>query len=297
MSSSSSAVSFHDVTINRGKNQIVGQASFDVERGCVHALIGHNGAGKTTLMRALGGYIKPSSGEITAQGTTEVLFVGGKYPGDVTVGEIVSYRQRILRAEDPKKILAYTGVAGFLDKRGNTLSTGMAQRLSIALALLARREILVLDEPTSGLDPQGVDSLSDIIEGINKLGTTVIVCSHDLARLESLCDGVTCMQLGKITFSGPVGEASALVRPPGHIIRTDDDRAVLADLHKHELPVKGIARGIHVDSGVDVVGLLGYISRTVRVKEVTVDSGLFDRIHEKYAAFPDEAPGTRSNND
>lgn len=280
------ALNFDRVTVRRRGRTIVHDVSFGIASGSIHALLGHNGAGKTTLLRAVAGYVPVAFGDITLKQTPEVLFVGTRFPGDVSVGQIVHYRRRILNCEYPKRILDMTGVAQFLEKRGNQLSTGMAQRLGIALALMAGVEIVVMDEPTSGLDPQGVEQLVSIIEQLQSEGTTILVCSHDLARLEPICDSVTCLQMGRVTFSGSVHEAAQLVQAAGHIIRTSDDSWAQEQLSRTGVAAKILPRGLYVDSTSNIADVISALKSQLHINEVTVAPGLFDRIYSVFAASP-----------
>ncbi|XBH21933.1 ABC transporter ATP-binding protein [Jonesiaceae bacterium BS-20] len=285
------ALDFEDVTIRRGRRALVSSVSFSVLPGTVHALLGHNGAGKTTLMRALAGLIDLHSGAIRSSHQTEVLFVGDRYPADVSVEEIIEYRSRVLGNVDPTTAVQATGVSDFLRSKGSTLSTGMAQRLSITLALMTGTQILVLDEPTAGLDPQGVQQLRQIITGLRNEGRTILVCSHDLAELEIICESVTCLRGGELSASGKVSEVSENLPKAGHILRTQDDQLAYHRLIEMGLSAEKVARGIRIDMDIPIARAIEVLSSEVEVSEVSVDRGLFSRIYDRYGAAPE--PNTR----
>lgn len=291
MTSRPLALEFEDVTILRSRRTLVNSVSFSVLPGTVHALLGHNGAGKTTLMRALAGLINLRSGAIRSSHQTAVLFVGDRYPSDTSVEEIIEYRSRVLGNVDPTTAVQATGVGEFLRTKGSALSTGMAQRLSITLALLTGTQILVLDEPTAGLDPQGVQQLRQIITGLRNEGKTILVCSHDLAELELICESVTCLRGGKLSASGQVSEVSKNLPKAGHILRTQDDQLAYRRLIESGLSTETVARGVRINVDVPIARAIEVLSSEVEVFEVSVDRGLFSRIYDRYGAAPE--PNTR----
>lgn len=290
-----SALTFESVSVERGGRRLVADVSFDVRRQTVHALLGHNGAGKTTLLRAVAGLVPTTSGRVRTSGTPSVLFVGGRYPADLTVAQIVQHRSLLLASPDPAPVLSVTGVDEFLTARGSALSTGMAQRLSLALAMLTGAEVLVLDEPTSGLDPQGVERLRGIVLELRAAGCTVLVCSHDLAELELVCDYVTCLRQGRVTASGDVASVAAGLPRARQVLRTSDDTLAAQTLARHGVQVDRTARGLLVGTDADLGSALSALAAHVKVIEVTVDRSLFARVYDRHAAEPDQRtpPATR----
>lgn len=260
MTTPGSALTFDSVRVERGGRRLVDDVSFSVREETVHALLGHNGAGKTTLLRAVAGLVPTRSGTITSTSPASVLFVGGRYPSDLTVEQIVEHRSRLLGGVETKTTLSSTGVDDFLTTRGSALSTGMSQRLSIALALLAGAQILVLDEPTSGLDPQGVEQLRSIVLRLRSAGCTILVCSHDLAELELVCDDVTCLRQGRLTSTGSVAEVARDLPSAQQIIRTTDDGLAAETLAEHDIAVDRTARGLRLDSGTSLKEVLDALS-------------------------------------
>lgn len=168
----------------------------------------------------------------------------------------------------------------------SSLSTGMRQRVAIATALLADTATLVLDEPTSGLDPQGVDVLLGLIDALRAEGRTVLVCSHDLAQLETICDGVTCLRDGSVVSDGPVRQVARDVAAPGHLLRTSDDAHAADVLAAAGVGVRLTPRGIAIPSGTDLTTAILSLAHQVSVLEATVDRSLFARIYQRDASAP-----------
>ncbi|GEL46557.1 ABC transporter ATP-binding protein [Cellulomonas hominis] len=289
------AVEFAEVTVRRAGRDLVRDISFAVPTGSVHAVLGHNGAGKTTLMRALAGQVPARRGVIRSVGTPTVLFVSSAMPVELRVSQILEYRRRQERAPAGAvdRAVDRCGVGSFLERRFGHLSTGMAQRVAIAAALVADSPIIVLDEPTTGLDPHGVEALMHLLTDLRGEGRTVLICSHDLARLELVCDGVTCLRDGRVTVDGPVPRAAAGLDLPGHVLRTSDDHLAVEVLAQAGLPVARTARGVHVRAGEPLSGIVAALRGHVQIEESTVDASLFERIYRRYATASRAATGRR----
>lgn len=280
------ALAFDDVSIERRRHRLVRGVSFDVQRGSVHALLGHNGAGKTTLMRGLAGLVPLRTGRIFSAEVPVVLFGGGRYPADLTVRSIIEHRARMLGGVDSSRVPADLGVDEFLETRGAALSTGMSQRLAIALALMSGSRLFVLDEPTAGLDPQGVEQLRGVIQALSRMGSTVVVCSHDLAELELVCGFVTCLRRGRVTAHGTVAHVSDDLPRAGHFLRTSDDGRTVDLLRACAIASEAGARGAHIGADISLTAALAAVSTHVDVYEITVDTGLFTRIYDAHASAP-----------
>lgn len=288
-----SALVFDSVTIARRRRTLLQEVSFTVRRGSVHALIGHNGAGKTTLLRGLAGLVPLAGGAIRAGARAEVLLVGNRYPTDVTVRTIVDHHRRLRGSTGAVEAVDAVGVGEFLDRTGGALSTGMAQRLSIALALMSGAEILALDEPTTGLDPQGVTRLRELIGHMRDRGATVVMCSHDLAELELVCDEATFLRHGRLTASGSINEVARDVTATGHILRTTDDVRAAAMLAAHGIEVHPTARGLLVGQRADLETVIEHLRGQVRLHEVSVERGLFARLYDSYGSAINIQTSTR----
>jgi ABC-2 type transport system ATP-binding protein len=197
-----------------------------VQAGSVHGLLGPNGAGKSTLLRALLGLVRLDGGTLEVAGTVGgFVEAPGAYP-------YLSGRQNLeLLAGlddvpgDVEDILRRVDLADRAHTRVSGWSLGMRQRLGIAAGLLRRPDLLVLDEPANGLDPLGALALRDLVRELAEEGLTVLLCSHDLAEVDALCQDVTVVVGGRVAWTGATGELRA--RPGPYLLRTsDDDRAM-----------------------------------------------------------------------
>jgi ABC-2 type transport system ATP-binding protein len=149
---------------------------------------------------------------------------------------------RMLAVEPSRidELVARVGLAGKDSKLVRRYSLGMRQRLGIAIALLARPELLILDEPTNGLDPAGIRDIRRLIGDLAATGTTIILASHLLAEIEQVCTEVAILKDGSVVASG----APATLMPAATLvvlIRTDDNQAALRALAG--APVEAVADG------------------------------------------------------
>ncbi len=190
-----------------------------VEEGHVVGLLGPNGAGKTTALRILLGLINADAGNVTIAGEPVTRrWVAGERVGAMVATPVFyphlsgADNLRVLaaawgwpRARADARITAALGLvdlAGASRRAAKGYSTGMRQRLGIALALLADPPILILDEPANGLDPAGIVEIRDLLVALAAGGRTILVSSHLLTEVERTCDQVTIVDRGRIVATG-----------------------------------------------------------------------------------------------
>ena len=203
---------------------VVDGISFSVARGEIFGLLGPNGAGKTTTILMLLGLSDISEGQARVVGydpVREPLSVKrrvGYLPDQVgfydnlTAADNMRYMARLIgltpdeREERIKSSLEHVGLTGVADKRVTTFSRGMRQRLGLAEILMKDAQIAILDEPTSGLDPLATVELLEIIRNLKKHNVSVLLSSHLLERVQSVCDRVALFSGGEIVLMGTVPE-------------------------------------------------------------------------------------------
>ena len=211
------------------KNKIVvDQVSFNLQKG-VTGLLGANGAGKTTLMRMMAGVLEPTRGNVMADGISASseeyrALLGylpqnfGYYP-DFSARKFLMYISA-LKGLDKKtairkteEMLFLVGLSEVADKKMQTSSGGMKQRVGIAQALINDPKILILDEPTAGLDPMERARFRDYIGEIGKT-SIVLFSTHIVSDLEQVADRVLMMRDGRLihdgTWSGSKGDLETL---------------------------------------------------------------------------------------
>jgi ABC-2 type transport system ATP-binding protein len=216
------AIAVSDLTVRYGALTAVDRLSFTIERGTVTAMLGPNGAGKTTTIETLEGYRRPTSGSTRVLGLDPlrdhrqlVARVGvmpqenGVYTGIRPHEVLALFASYYPDPLDPDELLERVGLA---DRRRTTwrrLSGGEKQRLSLALALVGRPELVFLDEPTSGIDPAGRTVVREVIGSLRDAGVTVLLTTHDLAETERLADHVVIIDHGRLLAAGPPAELRA----------------------------------------------------------------------------------------
>ncbi len=214
----------HDLKKSYGDRPALRGLSFSLKAGHILGFLGPNGAGKTTAIRILTTILLPDSGHFVVAGISSeyperirrkigVLPESLGFPKNITAIEYLTYFGQLYgrgATEAKVKGLALLEEVG-LDKRARWLigsySRGMRQRLGIARALVNDPMVVFLDEPTLGLDPRGQKELLEMIARIaRERNAGIILCSHDLPEVESVCDDVLILNLGKVVATGSVSE-------------------------------------------------------------------------------------------
>jgi ABC-2 type transport system ATP-binding protein len=240
----------------------VDRISFSVGQGEIFGLLGPNGAGKTTTILMLLGLTEISDGQARVLGHDPVrqpLLVKrnvGYMPDQVgfydelSAADNLRYTGRLLglaREEREKKIaaaLSQVGLQDVCEDRVRTFSRGMKQRLGLAEILMKEARIAILDEPTSGLDPQATLELLDMIRGLKRQGVTVLLSSHLLDRVQSVCDRVALFNQGRIALIGTVAELRRQVFGGGFYVEVEAEGNGITETLKN---VSGVGK-------VDTVG-------------------------------------------
>ena len=193
-----------------------------VNQGDLFGFIGSNGAGKTTTLRILATFLAPSSGQAFVLGhdvvrdADAVRHVIGYMPDffgvykDMEVTEYLDFFgacYKIPTAQREKTVADVLELVGLSEKKGaliGALSRGMQQRLGLARVLIHDPKLLLLDEPASGLDPRARIEMMAILQELQRMGKTIIISSHILSELETLCNRVAIIERGKLIYTGPV---------------------------------------------------------------------------------------------
>lgn len=200
------AVQVRNLRKSYGKNEALRGVDLDVGQGEVFALLGANGAGKTTALECIEGLRRYDGGSVSVRGRTGIQLQSASLPAHIRGKEAIRLFAKWNRTSPDRAMLAALGAEVLADKQYREMSTGQKRRLHLALALTGNPDILFLDEPTAGLDTEGRLSLHACIRALKGRGKTVLLSSHDMAEVESLCDGIAILLDGRIAFAGTVGE-------------------------------------------------------------------------------------------
>lgn len=227
--------------------------NLNIGEGQIFGFIGPNGAGKTTTIRILCGLLRPTSGEARVAGVDVArhprrarLLVGylpdgfGVYAG-MRVWEYLdffgaAYRiPRRLRRERIERALALAGAEAMRDYFVDSLSRGMLQRVGLAKTLVHDPAVLLLDEPTNGLDPRARIEIRELLRRLRAEKKTLIVSSHILPELATVCDRIGIIERGRLLTSGTVEEVLRRVRQERRL-----DLEVLGDVERAVAVLRGL---------------------------------------------------------
>ncbi len=221
MSPTTSVISVESLTFGyTSKIPILKQLNLNVPPKSIYGFLGANGAGKSTTIRSILGLLKPQSGDIRIFGK-EVR--PNRLEIFQKVGSLIESPSfyKHLSAYDNLKIsckylnLPFSRIDEVLElvnlsKHSNRISkeysTGMKQRLGLAMALLSDPDLLILDEPTNGLDPTGIIEFRNILTHLNELGKTIFLSSHLLSEIEKIASQVGIIKNGVMLFQGTIEE-------------------------------------------------------------------------------------------
>lgn len=195
-----------------GSKRAVDDITIRIAPGERLGILGPNGSGKTTLIQLILGFLKLTSGSIDIDGKPawpnrfsvrrrigSLIEIPLLYP-TLSARDNLLFFARFTRIDlsNVNRLLETVHLDPGEKKPFSTFSLGMKQRLGIALALMNDPELLIFDEPTNGLDPEGIVQVRGILKEINRLGKSVILCSHLLPEVEHICDSVAILQNGKV---------------------------------------------------------------------------------------------------
>ncbi|PDT81638.1 ABC transporter ATP-binding protein [Sinorhizobium sp. BJ1] len=244
-----------------GSAVAVAGLDFSVRAGEVVGLLGPNGAGKTTTILMLLGLTEPTEGSVHILGKDplhqplEVKREVGYLPDAVGFYDNMSGRENLaytarlagmsaeLARESIAAALNKVRLAEVADRHVGTYSRGMRQRLGLAELLMRKCSVAILDEPTSGLDPQSTQELLDLIRALSRDGMTILLSSHMLNVVQTVCDRIALFSSGRIGFLGTIEELADKIGGGAFIIDVEADGVDLSALGTSAEGVKSIVPG------------------------------------------------------
>lgn len=194
------------------KNTVLDDVSFSFENGRVYGLYGENGSGKTMLLRALGGLIVPTEGEVVSNG--KILHRDISFPENTGIViehmellpkfsaaenlRLLAKIRKLATEEDIRNTLLRVGLDPASKKKVKKFSLGMKQRLNIAQAIFEKQNVILLDEPTNALDAEGVERIYQIVREERERGALIVMATHHKEDLRQICDQVIRISSGRI---------------------------------------------------------------------------------------------------
>ncbi|WP_195215488.1 ABC transporter ATP-binding protein [Streptococcus oralis] len=224
-----SMLKVENLSVHYGMIQAVRDVSFEVNEGEVVSLIGANGAGKTTILRTLSGLVRPSAGKIQFLGKeiqklpAQKIVAGGLsqvpegrhvFPGltvmeNLEMGAFLKKNREKNQANLKKVFSRFPRLEERKNQDAATLSGGEQQMLAMGRALMSTPKLLLLDEPSMGLAPIFIQEIFDIIQDIQKQGTTVLLIEQNANKALAISDRGYVLETGKIVLSGTGKELAA----------------------------------------------------------------------------------------
>jgi len=251
-----------DVSKSFDTVRAVNQVSFEAQPGEILGLLGPNGAGKTTTIRMIMGIMQPDSGDISFSFATSdpksfrerVGYLPeerGLY-GEAKIHDLLVYFAELKgvdRAEARERAsywIERMDLEEWANKKVDKLSKGMQQKVQFVAAVLHRPDLVILDEPFSGLDPMHQDLIKDFISELRKEGMTVLLSSHQMNRVEELCDRIFLIHRGRRVLYGDLSDIKESFGDHVVHMRFEGDGELLATL-------PGVREFTHCDGRVDFI--------------------------------------------
>ena len=238
-----------DLTKSFEERPAVKGISFASKKGQIYGLLGPNGAGKTTTLRMIMNIITPDSGEILIDNeplSHDILDRVGYLPEDrglyleQSVFEVLKYLTALKRTPKTKahvdiiRLLDRLDLVEYADQKIRTLSRGNQQKVQIVAAIAHNPDLVILDEPFSGLDPINQNIIRELIVELRSNGKCVILSSHQMELVESLCDYISLINKGEIILEGPLDKIRQRESEGAIAIEAEGDLTFLSKIKEIE---------------------------------------------------------------
>ncbi len=299
------AIECTDLTKTYNRHTIaLNNLTLTIEHGTSFGLLGENGAGKSTLVRLLMGFIFPTSGRVRVLGEEQVARAHSRigYAHERPIFETrfsgrryLSYLGKLAglwgmaNSSRVQEVLEQVDLQDVVDRAISTYSKGMLQRLAIAQALLTDPELLILDEPTSGLDPRSQWEVRQIIAALRKQGKTVLLCSHYLAEVETLCDAVGILRRGELILSGTVADLLHSQDAVEIVLANDQSASeIVARLGLAEQVIEAQGNLLRIHGKTQAVVLAALVGAEVAIASLNPLSQTLEEVYVRTTRLADE---------
>ncbi|HET6595189.1 MAG TPA: ABC transporter ATP-binding protein [Anaerolineales bacterium] len=232
-----------DLTKTFGARKAVDAVNITAYEGEVFGFVGPNGAGKTTTLGMALGLVRPTDGEVCVLGQrvtpnrvqalrdVGALLGAPAFVPYLSAWENVELVARLSPGVNKKRIHEVIELVGLTEsarKKVSKFSTGMKQRVGLAMALVHRPRFIILDEPTNGLDPAGMREIRQLLRTLAENGTSVLLSSHLLNEVQQVCDRIAVLHRGRVVAQGRVDELLNRQKPAVRLTVHDAEAAVRA---------------------------------------------------------------------
>ncbi len=307
------------LTKRYGKTTAVNGLDLAVEKGEVFGLLGPNGSGKTTTILMLLGLTEANGGSVRVLGydpfrqPLQVKRRVGYLPDQVgfydnlSARENLAYTARLAGIESADsasrfaEALERVGLSAVADRRVGTYSHGMRQRLGLAELLVKQAEIAILDEPTNGLDPQATQELLELIGELRMEGMTIVLSSHLLSLVQSICDRVALFRKGRIGLVGRVEDLARDVLGGAYAVEVEaegiDLAAALAGVEGigAVTPVGAVTTRVDADRDVRPEIARRVVAAGGQLRNMAIRRASLDEVYVRYFEEADASQGEMAN--
>lgn len=250
--------------------------SMDVPQGCIYGLLGPNGAGKSSLIRIINMISEPDSGEVLLDGqkmtTNDITKIGylpeerGLYKKMKVCEEIV-YLARLkgmskrYAYEEMDKWLARFDLTEWRNRKVETLSKGMQQKVQFIATVIHRPQLLIFDEPFSGFDPVNAEQLKQEILALRDQGATILFSTHNMESVESVCERITLINHAKVVLEGKVTEIKQSHKKHLYNVAVEGDRPIDANDELFAInSTRGASAQIRLKDGTSVHDTIAWLN-------------------------------------
>lgn len=263
MNETSNILETRGISHTFGIKKVCQNIDIQVPDGSFFGFLGENGSGKTTIIRIILQHLIPNAGKVLFKGKpftpSDMLHIGSlvETPAFFPLLSIEENLQvmgkfRSVSQRDVEGLLDDVGLLEYRNKKVQTLSLGMKQRLAIARSFLGNPRLLILDEPTNGLDPTWRKQIRDMLLDRNQKGATIFMSSHILHEIEQCCNHVCVLHDTKIQFQGTIADLKKApqsyelqsedmsklkqsLHELGYIVKVEDSNVIKVDIHDNSI--------------------------------------------------------------
>jgi ABC-2 type transport system ATP-binding protein len=277
-------VEMQNITKTFGKHVAVNDLSLSVPQGSVYGFIGPNGSGKTTILRMIMNILYPESGVIKLfsenlqESCTERIGYMPEERGLYMKMKVRELLQFYGELKSGRKLnsevdlwLEKLSLSDWANKKIETLSKGMSQKVQFIATVVSRPELIILDEPFTGLDPVNAEAIKDAVLELQSQGTTVIFSTHDMNVAEKMCDFIFMIFKGEKVLDGTLTSIQDRYGSDTIRIQTEDGAGILRDLNGVErINDFGQLQELRMAPGCDPQEILAAIMSRTRVRSFDI---------------------------
>ncbi len=277
-------IEINNVTKSFNKHTAVDDLSLSVPKGSIYGFIGPNGSGKTTTIRMIMNILYPDRGTIKLYGTEHLgskLDNVGYLPEErglykkMKVKEILRFHGELKNAENIKKEIEFWlkrfDLTEWANKKVETLSKGMSQKVQFIATIIDKPEIIIIDEPFSGLDPVNTEVIRSAVLELQSAGSTVIFSTHDMGMAEKMCDFIFMIHKGKKVLDGTLSAIQDKYGTDTIRIQTENGKAAFKDIPGIvKINDYGQMQEIRVAPGIDNQDILSRVLSKTRITKFEI---------------------------